>query len=129
MATYRKRPVVIQAQQYDPASGRVPAGVCWADNRKHCAHLSGTPHVHTREGPLAVSPGDYIITGIKGEQYPCKPDIFEQTYELVDDRIWAGCPDVCGCGCPGETCDCPASQYNLPERCGCLGWVPERTVQ
>ncbi|WP_288946829.1 hypothetical protein [uncultured Megasphaera sp.] len=40
--------------------------------------------IETLEGPLHASPGDYIITGVNGEQYPCKPDIFEKTYELVE---------------------------------------------
>ena len=39
--------------------------------------------IQTLEGPLA--PGDWIITGIRGEQYPCKPDVFEKTYQLVDE--------------------------------------------
>lgn len=42
--------------------------------------------IETLEGPLKASPGDWIITGIRGEQYPCKPDIFEKLYELVDDN-------------------------------------------
>jgi hypothetical protein len=41
-------------------------------------------YILTLEGPLHVSVGDFIITGIKGEQYPCKPDIFEATYEVVE---------------------------------------------
>lgn len=41
--------------------------------------------IPTLEGPMKASPGDWIITGVNGEQYPCKPDIFEKTYELVDD--------------------------------------------
>lgn len=40
--------------------------------------------IHTLEGDMTAMPGDWIITGIKGEQYPCKPDIFEATYEMVD---------------------------------------------
>ena len=40
--------------------------------------------VQTLEGPLHASPGDWIITGIRGEQYPCKPDVFEKTYEPVN---------------------------------------------
>ncbi len=40
--------------------------------------------IHTLEGDMTAMPGDWIITGIKGEQYPCKPDIFLATYELVD---------------------------------------------
>lgn len=39
------------------------------------------PGIKTLEGWLKISEGDYIITGVKGERYPCKPDIFEQTYE------------------------------------------------
>lgn len=41
--------------------------------------------IQTLEGPLRATPGDWIITGIRGEQYPCKPDVFERTYQLVDD--------------------------------------------
>lgn len=41
--------------------------------------------IDTLEGGHYVTPGDYIITGIKGEHYPCKPDIFEQTYEKVEE--------------------------------------------
>ena len=52
-----------------------------------CHHCEKTMHDHgwidTLEGGHVVCPGDWIITGIKGEKYPCKPDIFEATYELV----------------------------------------------
>lgn len=41
--------------------------------------------IHTLEGDHHASVGDYIITGVKGEQYPCKPDIFVKTYEPVDE--------------------------------------------
>lgn len=41
--------------------------------------------IPTLEGIMHASVGDWIITGINGEQYPCKPDIFEKTYEPVDD--------------------------------------------
>lgn len=41
--------------------------------------------IHTLEGTLKADPGDYIITGVDGEQYPCKPAIFEKTYELYED--------------------------------------------
>lgn len=40
--------------------------------------------IQTLEGPLRAAPGDWIITGINGEQYPCKPDIFEKTYEPIN---------------------------------------------
>lgn len=75
MSKFRKKPVVIQAEQYD--RGRpAPDGVCM----KTCG-MAEPPHVHTLEGPLHVSHLDWIITGVKGEVYPCKPDIFEATYE------------------------------------------------
>jgi hypothetical protein len=51
------------------------------DNCKHCGQIM---HIHgwidTLEGGHIVCPGDYIITGVQGEHYPCKPDIFEETY-------------------------------------------------
>jgi hypothetical protein len=41
-------------------------------------------YVQTLEGIMLVTPGDYIITGVVGETYPCKPDIFEMTYEVTE---------------------------------------------
>lgn len=41
--------------------------------------------IETLEGVMTAQPGDWIITGVKGEKYPCKPDIFEQTYMPVDN--------------------------------------------
>lgn len=46
--------------------------------------MSGSYTIKTLEGRLHVSPGDWIITGVKGEKYPCRPDIFEATYEKVN---------------------------------------------
>lgn len=55
-----------------------------------CRFCDKTMHDHgwidTLEGGHIVCPGDWIITGVKGERYPCKPDIFAQTYEAVSDR-------------------------------------------
>lgn len=54
-----------------------------------CKHCSKTMHFHgyidTLEGVHIVCPGDWVITGLKGEYYPCKPDIFEATYEKVEE--------------------------------------------
>lgn len=75
---YRKKPVVIEAQQFRP-DRPLPfkdAGVCCFDGDYW--------YVETLEGPLRISAMDWIIKGIKGEFYPCKPDIFEATYEPVD---------------------------------------------
>lgn len=62
MRRYRKKPVVVQAYRTDKEIT-----------------------IHTLEGDMLASKGDYIITGVNGEKYPCKPDIFEKTYELVED--------------------------------------------
>jgi hypothetical protein len=55
---------------------------------KMCQHCGKTMHVHgwidTKEGGHIVCPGDFIITGVQGEHYPCKPDIFAATYEAVE---------------------------------------------
>ena len=61
MTKYRKKPVVIEAYQTDKELD-----------------------IKTLEGTMHASIGDYIITGVEGEQYPCKPDIFKKTYETVD---------------------------------------------
>ena len=42
-------------------------------------------YIETLEGGMHASPGDWIITGVNGEKYPCKPDIFEKTYEPVSE--------------------------------------------
>lgn len=53
-----------------------------------CRHCGHNMHVHgwidTKEGGHIVCPGDYVITGVKGERYPCKEDIFLDTYEAVE---------------------------------------------
>ncbi|MCI0573029.1 MAG: PGDYG domain-containing protein [Myxococcaceae bacterium] len=88
MARYRKKPVVIEAEQW--FHGRQVEGMRTHDGcRNPMCELcggSGKPKawVSTLEGPLTVSPGDFIITGVKGERYPCKPDIFAATFEAVE---------------------------------------------
>ena len=111
MTKFRKKPIVIEAAQWfksgdhaednrkefigsdgQPFLGegqvvryyRTPEG----DGQTACQHCGEIMHNHgwidTLEGGHVVCPGDFIITGIKGEHYPCKPDIFEQTYERVE---------------------------------------------
>lgn len=41
--------------------------------------------IHTLEGDMKANVGDYVITGLRGEKYPCKPDIFKATYDILDD--------------------------------------------
>lgn len=55
MAKYRKKPIVVEAQRTDE-----------------------TVVIHTLEGDMTASPGDYIITGVKGEKYPCKPTYLQK---------------------------------------------------
>lgn len=78
MSAFRKKPVVIQAEQWFP--GKEVAGVEELD--PETATARGL--IHTLEGDMVASSGDWIITGIRGEKYPCKPDIFEATYEAVE---------------------------------------------
>lgn len=75
MPRFRKKPVTISAEQWFP--GKKVQGV---------AEDGGVAVVPTLEGLMRVNPGDWIITGVKGERYPCRPDIFEATYERVDDH-------------------------------------------
>lgn len=92
MAKYRKRPVVIEAERWwyredednDGAYDNLHGGI----EDRACPHCGGGPHLRmtTLEGAQAACSGDWIITGDKGEVYPCKPDIFEATYEPVGER-------------------------------------------
>ena len=81
MAKFRKKPVVIEAVQWTGDNygeiKRFAKDVCWL-----CGHV---PVISTLEGEMSVSEGDWIIKGVNGEFYPCKPDIFEKTYELVEE--------------------------------------------
>lgn len=81
MARYRKRPVVIEAWQWwgEEVSGfeRIYVG------QDELSVPRYNLIIPTLEGAMYASERDWIITGIKGERYPCKPDIFEATYEAV----------------------------------------------
>lgn len=77
---FRKKPVVIEATQWFKP-GDHPAVVLNSAPSRYADE--GIPWVETLEGGHVVTPGDWIITGVKGEHYPCKPDIFAATYEPV----------------------------------------------
>ncbi len=94
MAKYRKKPVVIEAEQYLPGKTspflrRAKLVPIDSDNDWECKTCGNKALEHmnclTLEGWHIVCPGDYVIKGVKGEFYPCKPDIFEMTYELVKE--------------------------------------------
>src|SRR3990167_4449943 len=80
---YRKKPIVIEAEQWFP--GKEIDGVDGSGAAQYIHGLKGDQGwIETLEGGHVVSPGDWIIIGIAGEKYPCKPDIFDATYELVE---------------------------------------------
>lgn len=91
---YRKKPVVIDAEQWFPGTPiegvceivtpDMPAGIaeCVRDGINPDGPKCGA--IKTLEGWHLVTPGDFVITGVKGEKYPCKPDIFAATYEPAE---------------------------------------------
>lgn len=87
MRRFRKRPVVIEAEQFIH-EGDAGITEMWDESDvTSCKHCNRPMRLHGRvptlEGYHIACPGDWIIIGIKGERYPCKPDIFEATYEEV----------------------------------------------
>ena len=81
---YRKKPVVIEAIQWDGTSEALGEIVHWM-NREVKNLEDNKLGIETLEGTMEASVGDFIIKGVHGEFYPCKPDIFEKTYERVDE--------------------------------------------
>lgn len=80
MAKYRKKPVVIEAFQL---TAEVLDAKGWTDEGDIHYRLDHA-FIDTMEGRMYANCNDWIITGVKGEKYPCKPDIFEATYEIVE---------------------------------------------
>ena len=89
MRKYRKKPVVVEASQWFRKGDHPHVVRNEIDGQRTCEHcgkvLLDHGRIATLEGTHIVCPGDFVITGIKNEHYPCKPDIFEATYELVDE--------------------------------------------
>ncbi len=84
---FRKKPVVVEAikfdgqnqeRLYDWSNGEIESKIMWLQGKTYHQVT-----IETLEGEMVGSKGDWIIKGIKGEFYPCKPDIFEATYEAV----------------------------------------------
>lgn len=81
---FRKKPGVIEAVLYEDTYDGVNAVLRFCSKATYyCAHTSMV--IDTLEKRVQADPGDWIIKGVKGEFYPCKPDIFEMTYEPVDE--------------------------------------------
>lgn len=111
MTRYTKKPVTVEAVQWT------------GDNYEEMRHFlpfdvrrfdTDGLHIRTLEGDLYAAPGDYIIKGVKGEFYPCKPDIFKQTYSPAEASVQPkNCPF---CNAPGT--DVHIVQGN-PRYCKC----------
>lgn len=89
MAKYRKKPVVIEAIQYIGLENMVEIQEFVGDNLTIYADEINsvfTLVIHTLEGDMKVDFNDYVVKGVNGEFYPYKPDIFEKTYEKVEDE-------------------------------------------
>lgn len=97
MGKYRKKPVEVEAMRVPWGPGEVesdddliPWGalLVWlgAGGPWSVAEGGNGIDIKTLEGTMHAKPGDWIIRGVKGELYPCKPDIFEQTYEAVEAK-------------------------------------------
>ena len=116
MSYYRKKPVIIDAIQWDGTAAGASQVIAWIlDGNGTARYVDSTPrpecpglhengpftycdqkgcgwkageavlHIDTLEGVMTASSGDWIIQGVRGEFYPCKPDIFEATYEPVEE--------------------------------------------
>jgi hypothetical protein len=96
MSKYRKKPVVIEAFRWTggPDQTEDPIWIVEAMKKNFFTDLGAVRtiqlgigvclEIFTLEGKMCAAPGDFIIQGVKGEIYPCKPDIFEATYEKVE---------------------------------------------
>ncbi len=93
MAKYTKRQIIVDAEIYhvgmedgfDDIETAINSGLN-IDNYEKPVNINKIPFIQTLEGKHYISNGDYIITGIEGERYPCKKAIFHRTYTMVSDE-------------------------------------------
>lgn len=97
---YRKKPVVVEAMQVPPLGvGSIDEALVfedWVNPRKGSRTVKWFGHglkIETLEGVMTADPGDWVICGVQGELYPCKPDIFEATYEPCSPSEQEKAPD------------------------------------
>lgn len=100
--TYTKKPVEISAVQWDGTAAHAAEIIRWIEDewlnvtrvdpdwritydhgRTSYGRMDSKIEIHTLEGVMEASPGDWIIRGVEGEFYPCKPGIFDKTYQLA----------------------------------------------
>lgn len=97
MPSFRKKPVVIEAMQWNGTAASAGDIIDWVlatpnsqstpsfyEVNETETRKNNELHISTLEGVMIANPHDYIIIGVQGEVYPCKPDIFEQTYDETD---------------------------------------------
>lgn len=91
---FRKKPVEIEAMQWSGTAFGANTIIDWISagggtaTYTYAKHPGEAPHritIETLEGTMYARPGDWILRGIQGEFYPCKPDIFEATYDRVEE--------------------------------------------
>lgn len=83
---FRKKPVVIEAVRYNGFNAQEVFRFMGKPSSAALLEVGGALVIETLEGNMEASPGDWIIKGVKGEFYPCKPDIFDATYEAARDE-------------------------------------------
>jgi hypothetical protein len=135
-ASYRKKPVTIEARQFDGTNAAEIAAWCGGKVESATCHGDGPPYlvvIDTLEGRMVAGRDDYVIRGVKGEFYPCKPDIFAATYEPAESvPARHATPDVAelrrliegrvcearfsdgafhGAACGLEECECPEHEW------------------
>lgn len=121
---YRKKPVIIEAIQFTDSDERVQELI-------EFTHGNFTPHgdlehyayavIQTLEGDHRADIGDYIIKGVQGEFYPCKPDIFNTAYEAVEEegeKCDTECIYNCGNECPAAS-GCAGHEEDKEYCCNC----------
>lgn len=95
---FTKKPVTIEAMHWDGTEPGSEPIIAWTKTHGSTATFDRIPvaasryntqydnrlYINTLEGPMSASPGDWIIRGVKGEFYPCKPEIFAETYRPAD---------------------------------------------
>lgn len=80
---YRKKPVEVEAVRWD-GNNVEKVRAFFGGRGRFFVDRASNVRIDTLEGRMTASPGDWVIRGVKGEFYPCKPDIFEATYEPVE---------------------------------------------
>jgi hypothetical protein len=87
MPKFRMKPLIVEARQFTLADAKQPESIeAWCNGRVRGTKLPAAERIiqiDTLEGEMEGKVGDWIIRGVKGEFYPCKPDIFAATYEEV----------------------------------------------